>query len=322
MPSGPGRSRRVIFVMGPPRSGTTLVDLVLGAHPQGRALGELAQFGRADRSVARRGGLCGICEGTCSFWQDAVPRGFRRRWFGGPLTARIARLARPGTGLYGELFAADPAARYLSDSSKSIPWLDARLASRRDWRDAEPLFVLVTRDGRAVLNSWMRKRPEVAVTDHIARWRRITQRLDAAYDGFAGRRMRLSYEALARHPADGAAELARFAGVAPDPAMARYWEAEQHPVGGNVGTRTLILRHRAGDGAIPFAPSSADKTAYYAAQGLAIRPDLRWHTELPHAARETFERMAGAANAAYRHDAPDVHDAPDRQDTTGSGMRA
>lgn len=293
-------TKRVVFVMGPPRSGTTLVDLMLGAHHSGRALGELAQFGQADRSVERRGGLCGICEGICPFWDDAVPRGFRRRWFGGRVRSRLARLVGPNTGLYGELFAAEPTLTFLSDSSKSIPWLEHRLRERRDWRQAEPLFLMLTRDGRAVLNSWMRKRPEVAVEDHIARWRRFVDGLEAAYDRFRGGKMRLSYEALTERPEASAADLARFACVAPDPGMARYWEADQHPVGGNVGTRTLILRYRVGDGDLPFRPSSPEKTAYYQAQGLAIRPDIRWRTELPEAARATFERLAGAANAPYR----------------------
>lgn len=295
----------VVFAKGPPRAGTTLFDLILGAHPLGFSLGELEQFGRADRTIARRGRFCGICETRCPFWEGRVPMGFGARWFGkNALKRRLAEFVSR-RGLYEELFEAAGRPRFLVDSSKPVAWTDRRLADPRDWRSAEARFLLITRDGRAVLNSWRRKTPEMATEAHLDRWRRIVDDLEDAYARFAGPKIRVAYEDLASKPDAVAARLARFAGVEPDAAMTRYWEADHHLIGGNAGTRSLILRHRAerAGGTIPFAPSSAAKAAYYEAQGLAIRLDERWRKELPAAELETFERLAGERNRPYRFDA-------------------
>lgn len=312
--------RVVVLAKGPPRAGTTLFDLVLGAHPLGFSLGELEQFGRADRTVARRGRLCGVCETRCPFWEERVPAGFGARWFGKSVLARRLAGLASRRGLYEELFEAAGRPRFLVDSSKPVAWTDRRLADPRDWRAAEARFLLITRDGRAVLNSWRRKAPGIATEAHLDRWRRIVDDLEDAHARFTGPKTRVAYEDLANDPEAVAARLARFAGVEPDPLMTRYWEADHHLIGGNVGTRSLILRHRAEreGGAIPFAPSSAAKTAYYEAQGLAIRLDERWRDELPEADLETFERLAGERNRPYRFDAA-ASDGAARDGATGEG---
>lgn len=297
--------------MGVPRSGTTLFDLVMGSHPDGFSLGELNLFGRADRTIDRAGRLCGICEGPCPFWEKRVPAHFGGRWYGSGLVGRFRR--RFGPGLYQTLFAAS-GSRFLVDSSKPPSWMKARLADARDWRDAEPRLILIERDGRAVVNSFARKNPDRPITDHIDRWRRLVDRLEAAYDGFAPEhRLRVSYEELCTMPEETASRLAAAAGVAYHAGMLAYWRHDHHLIGGNAGTRSLILRHQQADeeGDIPFEPSNASKAAYYRERGLAISLDERWRQELSQDHQETFERLAGERNEPYRYDGA--------VDTPGSG---
>ncbi|WP_177177780.1 sulfotransferase [Citreimonas salinaria] len=67
--------------MGLPRSGTTLVDLVLGAHPKARALGEIEQIGRGDQPADNPAAQPGNHENGRTFtqrWGHRMPVGNTR----------------------------------------------------------------------------------------------------------------------------------------------------------------------------------------------------------------------------------------------------
>lgn len=47
-----GEGVRNVFIVGLPRTGTTLIERIIGAHPRAKALGELEAFGRAVKAAA------------------------------------------------------------------------------------------------------------------------------------------------------------------------------------------------------------------------------------------------------------------------------
>lgn len=69
---------RVVFVVGGPHSGTTWLCLVLGAHKNAVAVGELyrlaKQFKRLAAHKAKTAAPCAVCRGQCKFWKGVKAR--------------------------------------------------------------------------------------------------------------------------------------------------------------------------------------------------------------------------------------------------------
>lgn len=288
-------SRRVAFVMGTPRSGSTLLGAMLGSHPDAAMLGELDRLAAVRRERGRAGGTCVLCDGPCPVWDRRVPRSFVPLHY----TRVLRRLPTPPgmRGYYGTLFAAT-GARVLVDTSKNPAWLERRLCHAADWRAARPRFVLITRDGRGTLASWIRRRPGMAVADHVALWARGVRALMAAYEAFdpAGR-VHLRYEALVADPGGTLAPVCAALGLDPDPAMVEYWRHDHHPVAGNVGTLSLVAGWRRANGLpVRAVAEVARDQSIYDRHGPAIFDDQRWRTELDAAALAAFEAGAGDLN--------------------------
>jgi len=72
--------------------------------------------------------------------------------------------------------------------------------------------------------------------------------------------------------------------------------AEQHPLGGNAGTQSLLETKRS-DLAIGGA-----KKDYYAEHPRTFVLDLRWKNELSREALDAFDEVAGETNRAYAYD--------------------
>lgn len=64
---------KIVFTMGPPHSGTTWLCLVLGAHPDAMAVGELYRLNKKfKRMSAHKAGVkmpCAVCGGSCRLWR-------------------------------------------------------------------------------------------------------------------------------------------------------------------------------------------------------------------------------------------------------------
>ena len=304
-------TRTVAFVMGAPHSGTTLLTLILGSHSRGFALGEMEGLPGAIRERPGRDAFCMVCEEeACPIWNRGFAGDFLARRFGRKPGLRnpralLARAARFGRGFYEELFDTT-GAEILVDSSKSPAWLATRLGERRDWRRADPALVVISRDGRAAVNSWLRKFPDTPAEDFAARWVRQVKRLKAAFAGFdPARRALVRYEDLAADPEPVAARLCAVIGIGFEPAMVRYWAHEHHLFKANAGTLSLIARHRVETGqATTEVELAGGREAHYARLGRTIRPDERWRTEMSDEHLAIFEKIAGETNRAYASEEP------------------
>ncbi|MFF7726892.1 sulfotransferase [Streptomyces sp. NPDC008001] len=289
-------NRTVVFITGAGHSGTTLLGLLLGAHPSvfhaGEAwnstrLGAVRDDGRAVE--------CTCCGAGCPVW--------------GGLRPGEDGLGLPGSPDLYETLSVRSGRPVVVDSSKAVPWIEARSAAVRGVVPAH--LLLLGRDGRAVVNSQLRKYPHVPAREHAARWAAQIRAAEELAGRWPGPVSRLHYEDLAMMTEDVLQQQARSLGLAFEPAMLDPWESEQHPLGGNRGTHSLLARSRGARGSRASCascasgaaeeefPGGAGRRAYYARHPPAVVLDLRWHQEMPADALAVFDEVAGEVNIPY-----------------------
>ena len=172
----------------------------------------------------------------------------------------------------------------VADSTKSIEWIDEKISALRS--KVALHFFFLGRDGRAVLASGLRKRPETRAHEHALAWVEQIRATEALVSRFPGTVTRVRYEQLATDPDRVITDVCAALGLTPVPAMREPWTAEQHPLGGNAGTQSLLETKR-DDLAIGGA-----KKDYYAAHPRGFVLDLRWQKELSKEALAAFDAVA------------------------------
>ena len=306
--------RAVVFVLGSGHCGSTLLDLILGSHSDAFSLAEFIHISQLiDTPDAERGPICAICEGSCAFWDETVSRDalaalYSHKNLYRSLRRRATRWVR---NPYGPLFewTGKP---ILIDSSKSANWFDRQMSPAYLWRDVEPHLIHLVRDGRAVVHSYLRKYPQRGIEAMTKNWKQGTLSMNKYFDAFPHAKIRIRYEDLSREPEATARALCEWLEVPFEPGMLTYWNHDHHPVAGNAGTYSLVLKQHE-----QFGRSSADfriavnagnryyARDYYETLGLAIKPDTRWKQEMSAADAAVFNRIAGDLNGSLADDAAD-----------------
>lgn len=270
------------LIGGAGHSGSTLLGLVLGAHPRVFYAGEANKsLGLGDPAVKLRKRTCKVCGEGCAVWSKI----------------------RGGQEDLHEALAAITERPIVVDSTKSLAWLEAQSA-RLAAKDVKLVLFFLGRDGRAVLASSLRKRPETSARAHATEWARQIADTSAFAARFPGEVVRLRYEELATRTSETIARCCAALGIEPADAMQAPWTSEQHPLGGNAGTQSLLegARTRAGE----THGISGDKRAYYEQHPRSIVLDQRWRRELSAEALAEFEAVAGETNRAFAWDASEV----------------
>jgi hypothetical protein len=265
-----------VMIGGAGHSGSTLLGMILSGLAGAAYIGEGAKvryLGDMSKPLKKR--ACKICGDDCAFWN-----GFR--W----------DMSR---GLY-EQIAEHSGARIIVDSSKKADWIAARSEELRAAGHAARLIVL-TRDGRAVVNSRLRKYPDRDPATQITEWMEQIEAARALAENFPGPVLNLAYEELATRPEETARLLAAFIGASFTPSMLAFSSREHHPLGGNNGTQFLAARGQ--QGGVGLEPG-ARSAAYYRDHPGAIRLDLRWKDEFAPDHAALFEQMAGALNQSMK----------------------
>jgi hypothetical protein len=235
---------QVLFLGGLGRSGTTLVERLLGELPGVCALGEIVHLWQRDVRDDERCG-CGARFSACDFWDAVGERAFggwhqvdvyrvlalqsaveRTRYIPRLAASRLPEehvaLIEEYAGYYAAIYEAAAAisgAQVVVDSSKH----SALAHCLRWWPGLDLRVVHVVRDARGVAYSWTKTvvRPEAGMPAEMTRYSPARSALlwNAHNAAFAllGRRgipvRRIRYEEFVADPRTGLLDLAAFAGL-------------------------------------------------------------------------------------------------------------
>lgn len=285
-----GPRPKVVYILGGTRSGTTMLDLLLGQLPGYVSTGELRRIWERGILQGRRCG-CGRPLPACSLWSSVLQRihgtadlhevaknvlltqraVLRTRHTPGLLFRACEAVATSAVSSYGTLLtrlyaaiAEATGAMVVVDSSK-LP-SDAALLGRLP--DVNVRFVHLVRDPRAVAWSWQRRQPEpdhpagVEMPRHGLLWTAVNwvaPNLGAELIRMrCDRTVRMRYEDFARSPAEALACITTFVGEPRSVGWLRDGTAELNPT------------HTVGGNPVRFTKDHID-----------IRPDDEWKTRLP-----------------------------------------
>jgi len=251
--------REVVYIASCPHSGSTLLDLVLGAHPRFVGLGELYQLLRPDHVMERTREeecSCGKVMVECDFWAPVLEQLL--------VSADASAADRYGLILdaFHAFFGEDKAP---VDSSKYLTPLKTVAAVRA----LDLKVVHLIRDVRAwavSMRQTRRRKGEFALSDlwrkHGFRaFKQLTRRSvwhyfgvwhdqNRAFQAFLhdadAPALQIGYDELCLYPHLVIPQLCAFLGVEPDEAMATPDQSASHSVFGNrmrgqAGKRSRIL---------------------------------------------------------------------------------
>jgi hypothetical protein len=276
----PRQNQKVCFICGAPHSGSTLLGLVLGSHPASFYLGESKNIRFwGDVTIPERKRACKLCGLNCPIWKDFH------------IDADV--------DVYEQL-AKITQKPVIIDSVKQPAWLRQQIQILEN-TTAELFLIFLQRDGRAVINSRIRKNPAQDAQAIIADWMAHIEATAQLFDAFAGAKIKMHCEALATRPAEVIQELCGFLKLPYQPEMLNYTRRQHHPLGGNAGTQFLVSRAQR-DQQKPTTAYLEAQHAYYLHRSPEITLDLRWKQELDPAVERLFEKLAGHLNADLRRE--------------------
>lgn len=252
-------NRQVAFVLSDMRSGSTLLDQLLGAHPAVMSLGELhwlPAYMNQDRSMYDPKHelvcTCGRVVSDCEFWGrvairldrpldslqlrpsfsrlgrqfiERFPGAFRHSFLQKTLTG--TKMIDDSLDLFDCLFDVS-GCRCLVDSSKST----YRFRAVYDARPEQTCGLVLTRDYRAVIHSKMKRGHslESAATS----WRGKMRQIAALTDDLPRECIhQMSYESLCQDPVGELTRLCGFLGITFTPAMLERPTVGTHHIGGS-----------------------------------------------------------------------------------------
>lgn len=300
-------ARKVIFLLGIGRSGSTMLDLMLGSHSQGFSLGEISKLPQIYRKHRSPAAFCP----DSSFWSDHFSNEEAEKLALGLSNHRIHRaiplklerwlreflgqddLFRPYSFISQRLNKP-----VLVDSSKYPDWVESKIKTKEFRQGPLQAYIIhAVRDGRAVLNSYLRAYPELTVEAISDRWLKNLAYSQRIYENFpADRKMRVRYEELATDPEGTMRSVCRRLGMPFEPSMLEYWKHEHHYIAGSRSARAMIARYR-------NQPVQAEVQAvhgdYYAKMDLGIKLDQRWKQELAPEKLARFYELIGDRNQPF-----------------------
>ena len=296
-------TKQVVFVMGAGHCGSTLLDLILGSHSECFSLGELFALPRFfDPNSDNYKHICSVCESDCQIWHDQFSiKGFEHHFYR-PKSGRGYPNANFFVHNFYDYLSDYTGQSVLIDSSKNPNWI------RHQWRlihlssKIRPRVIYLWRDGRAIVNSFLKKYPERGIARVSRHWKKRTHTMNELFQRLPYRaKMMVRYETLAESPEKTIRKICDFLGLDFEIGMLSYWQFDHHPIAGNLGTRSLIFKyHNKFDQVFADHRKKINKSKaywdYYRQIGLAIQPDYRWKKELTEAQLAEFDAIAGDEN--------------------------
>ncbi|MGD1904897.1 MAG: sulfotransferase [Leptolyngbyaceae cyanobacterium] len=300
-------SRKLVFIIGIGRSGSTMLDLMLGSHSQGFSLGEISKI---PEIFACHQSVEAFCPGS-DFWpshftgQEArqLAQGLSNHRIHQRIPLRLERavrefirqdqIFRPYTLLFEKINSP-----LLVDSSKYPDWVANKIKTRELTQGTIQVYLVnVVRDARAVLNSYLRAFPDLTVEKFAHRWmnnlescRRILNRYPAQMQ------KQIRYEDLATNPHSTMQSICDWLEIPFEPSMVQYWKKMHHYVAGSLSTRALIARYH--NHPIPDLVQKIHGQ-HYKSVDLSIKLDERWKQHLDPEVLSHFYKLIGDLNRPF-----------------------
>ncbi|TXT60507.1 MAG: hypothetical protein BAJALOKI2v1_100053 [Promethearchaeota archaeon] len=271
-------NKKVLFIIGAGHSGSTLLGMILGANPKCFYSGEANKIKfLGTQNGEKENRYCKICGSNCPIWSDFnLPENY---------------------DLY-EYLSLKTSKSNIIDSTKKISWINQRV-DEVSKTSAKIYLIYLMRDGRAVVNSRIRKYPKMNVDQLISDWIDQINKTNELFENFSGKKIKLRYEELATEPERVIKSLCEFLKLSYNPKMLRYYEFEHHPLGGNTGTQSLVVKAQKKMIPNPHVELTKRNKYYYETHPLNIKLDLRWKKEMPENALNLFQNMAGTLNNEF-----------------------
>lgn len=253
------QDRQVVFLLSDMRSGSTLLDQLLGAHPDVISLGEmhwLSAYATQDRTLYNPDHdlvcTCGKTLSECAFWSKVASE-LDKPMASLQLRPDLSPIARRLLERYPALFRYRPLQAYLAgasmvpdnlavinavfdvsgrrtlvDSSKS----PLRFRAIFDAKPTQVRALILTRDYRAVVYSKM-KRGHTMKSAAVG-WRTRMRQIATLTDDLPRDHVHLaSYERLCSDPQATLQELCEFLGLAFSSLMLERSQVDSHHIGGS-----------------------------------------------------------------------------------------
>ncbi|HEX6924550.1 MAG TPA: sulfotransferase [Longimicrobiaceae bacterium] len=253
----------VIYIAGYGRSGSTILSIILGAHPEIASVGEIA-FAHEDWFDPNRACSCLRPYPECEFWSDFLPLAHPQATRSARLTERVLALPLLWLGLLPgsrrsayQAFQANllagirrkTAKPIIVDASKSARLTAARPLALARLLDEDVFVIHMVRDGRATVRSLVRTGSNWALEGRVPPLKApvlravlgwvLTNLWTSTLRWALGRDryIRLRYEDFVAEPGATLRRLGNFLGVNLEPVVERLQAGEtfsaEHMVGGN-----------------------------------------------------------------------------------------
>jgi hypothetical protein len=268
------RNEKVCFICGAPHSGSTLLGLILGSHSQCFYAGEANKVKFLHLENSHKDSTCKICGKDCPIWGDFYIDDIK--------------------DLYEQL-SVKTHKPIIIDSTKKPSWLEKQIKNLED-RGVKSYLIYLFRDGRGVINSRLRKYKSSDPSEVIDDWITHIKKTNKIFQNFPEEKIKIQYKNLALNPEKTVKTLIDLLKIEFETSMINFYQFEHHPLGGNIGTQSLIIKaQKEKTTASPIKLSERNKY-YYQDHPLQIKYDQRWKKELDPIILKLFDKKAGEFN--------------------------
>jgi hypothetical protein len=302
--------KKVLFIIGSGHCGSSLLSLVLGSHPRCFSAGELGNLPNRYRKKIYLD--CVNC--NSDFWDKTFGESGLKQLSIGLGDTRVTpyvplklekgvreflgknKIFKPYTFMFEKL-----GKEVIIDASKYWIWVNKKTKAKEFTSGEVKAYLLnLVRDGRAVVNSYLRKYPQRDMAEFTQDWMEKTKQRQEFYHSFdRGKKIEVAYEKLASDPHATVHSICDFLDIEFTPEMIEYWKYNHHDISGNDGTYSLVRRYQQQE---MLEKVKENHGEYYEKMDLGIKLDLRWKKELSEEKLEIFNSIAGEFNKPYAWD--------------------
>jgi hypothetical protein len=268
---------KVIFILGTGHCGSTLLDLLLGSHSKAVSLGEVYTVINKKNTVK----LCDFCEDECSLWSRGLHKEllsvYNRNLFQRIIT-KIGLIPKAEVSFYNSI-SEKSERNILIDSSKNAGWILRNGRVLKNNKYYKPILLYLSRDGRAVVNSYYRKYPHRGLEKIAYNWNNRISKINGCYEKWPNSyKIHIRYEDLSQKPVETIKSILDFIDEPYEPSMMRFWEHNHHLLNGNAGTKSMLIKFQKQH--LHKNWIQVNEKGYYKNHELGIKFDERWITEL------------------------------------------